>query len=135
MPLTANDKDLSSKQVLAALGVQGNNAAAEVVAFAGIVVAAEHEDRHVVVQRKACDLDVPAEAGTEVVAGMELGLAAAVLVLDDIHSAPHSACPHSVADSHLVVAFEEVFAYPLAFPELASPSSAFDDSCRLEGRL
>jgi hypothetical protein len=133
LPLTANDKDLSSKQVLVALG---NNAVAEVVAFVGIVAASEHGDQHVVVQHKAYDLDEPAEAGIEVVAAMELGPGAAVLVLDDIHSALHSACPHSVADSHLVVAFEgEVFASLLAFLKLASPSSAFVGLCRWEGEI
>jgi len=133
LPLTANDKDPSSKQVLVALG---KNVAAEVLAFGDIVAVVEHGDRHVVVQRKACDLGVPAEAGIEVVAATEPGLAAAVWVLDDIHSALHSACLHSVADRHLVVASEEeVFAFPLVFPKLGSPSFAFVDSCRWQGEM
>ena len=134
MPLTANDKDPSSKQVLAGFGAPGNNAVAEVPAFAGIVAAAaEHEDQRDAVQHKACDLDVLVEAGAEVVVGMELGPGAVVLVLGDIHSALHSACPHSVADNHLAVASEvEVFASPLAFPQPARPLSAFVDLCHLK---
>lgn len=134
MPLTANDKDPSSKQVLAELGAPENNAAAEVLLFAGIVAAAaEHEDQRDAVQHKAYGLDVLVEAGAEVVVEMGPGLGAVVLVPDDIHLALHSACPHYVADNHLPVASEvEVFASPLALPEPASPLSAFVDLYRLE---
>lgn len=119
------------------LAVLDNSVAAVVVASADIVVAAEHGDRHVVVQGKAYDLGVPAEVNIEVVVAMGPGLAAAVLALDYIHSALHSAyLPHYVVDSHLVVAFEEeAFASHLASPKLVSPSFAFANSCHWKGGL
>lgn len=99
LPLTVSDKGPSSKLVLAALG---NNVAAEVGVFADIVAAAELGDRHVVVERMVCDLDVAAEGGDiEAVVVMELDLVSVVLVLDDIRSGPRSVCYHSAVDSHL----------------------------------
>jgi len=130
LPMTASDKGPSSALALADLG---NNVAAGVRVSGDIVVGVELEDRYVVVERKVCGLVVLAEGvGIEVAVEMGLDLASVVLGLDDIHSAPHSACSHSVADSHLVeVAFvEEPFAHLLAFPKPASPSSVFVDSYR-----